>query len=564
MALVECDRLTIQCNRCKGKHKASDLFAPSQGKRYGANRKRFLELISNLKEVEADPPSVRDTDVYEAICCEVKGIATKLCFDCRDYCAKVNRKRNAKRAEERTNTPVVVVADVQSDDETKSLPWDGCPARPVVVLGDKATTGGRLNYGILQQVRDYRWKNVLPYEDKIGEIVSDCDRGFNKAFEDVPDMVELHGVSNAGDIHESVGRAWRAREGLLKGVEVLDAAGSKQTNGRDNGPSTTEYDWLERPVGATGESDDVRVEWKSAGGYYNTSSNYWVWAYQGVNVKKHENRYLSIAAPDGIRVFDGSGQSVSSAGVIAWYGKCGLTNARSALEYVLEQYEHLRVVTLRYDDPEYAELLKVRTPAHEAFEGTPLAKMSGAMRGFCVEDIVKHLAKDLFDGQSVERPVDPGVDHKGDPRNSSNATTDFVLGGDRLEVKTGTLHWNSRNGHWAVLFMGIKRRLHNLLLFVIHAPDGLHFLLHKGDLLPLYWSESTTPGHGVVQVCAPPGTLKGHAVKDNKRIKHQVAIDAHNKRSLELGTPAVALQCILKKFWLVGACPYLAHVPFPK
>ena len=225
----------------------------------------------------------------------------------------------------------------------------------------------------------------------------------------------------------------------------------------------------------------------------------------------------------------------------------------------LEQYEHLLVVTLKYDDIEYAELLKVRTPAHEAFEGTPLAKMSGCMRGLCVEDIVKYLAKDLF-GQSVKRPADPGVDHKGNARGAHNATTDFVLGEFGLEVKVGTLKWDSSNGCWMVEFKGIKRLLHSLLILVIHSPDGLHVLLHAGDF---GWSESTTPGQGKIQVRAPAGTLKGDGVKDNKTIKYQVAIDAHKKRSLELGTPAVALQCILKKFWLTGACPYLAHVPFP-
>jgi len=558
------DRLTIECThrRCKGERKAPDTFAPSEKR--GAKRVKFLKAILNLKEVEADPPSVRDTDAYEAICKTVKDLAPKFCLDCRDYKGKVNRKHKEKRAVERTNTPVVVVADVQSDDEAKNLPWYECTARPVFVLSEGATTGDTLNDGILQQIRDYRWKKILPYDDKTGEFALKRERGFNEAFEDVPDMVELHGVSNAGDIHESVGRAWRVREGPLEGFEVLDAAGSKQTNGANNGWNTTEYDWLERPVGATEGPDDVSVEWKSAGGCYATSLRLWVWVYSNVKVDNHKRRYLSIAAPDGIRVFDGSKLSVYSDGSIRWCGTVGVTNARSALEDVLEQYEHLRVVTLRYDDPEYAELLKVRTPAHEAFEGTPLAKMSGQMRGLCVEDIVEHLAKDLFDGQSVERPVDPGVDHKGDPRNAHNATTDFVLCGDRLEVKTGTLYWNSDRGCWRVQFVGIKRSLHHLLLFVIHAPDGLHFLLHKGDLLPLYWSESTTPGQGKVQVSAPVGTLKGHAVKEDKRIKYQVAIDAHNKRSLELGTPAVALQCILKKFWLEGACPYLLHVPFPK
>jgi len=563
-SLAECDRLTIQCIhwRCRGEHKASDLFAPSENR--GAKRTRFLKANSTLKEVEADPPSVRDTYAYEAICKTVKDLAAKWCLDCRDYQAKASRKHYAERVEERTNTPVVVVADVQSDDETKRLPWKECPERPVVVLGDRVTTGDNLNDGILQQVRDYRWKKSHSYDDEVGDFALGRENGFNEAFKDVPDVVELHGASNAGDIHESVGRAWRVREGRRLGFEVLDAAGSKRVDGKDNGWNTTEYDWLERPAGAIEGPDDVSVEWKSAGGCYATYDERWIWVYQNVKAKKHKNRYLSIAAPDGIRVFDGLEQSVSSDGVIRWCGPRDVTNARSALEYVLEKHEHLRVVTLRYGDPEYAELLKVRTPAHEAFEGTPLAKMSGCMRGLCVEDIVEHLAKDLFDGQSVERPVDPGVDHKGNPRHASNATTDFVLGGDRLEVKTGTLCWNSSDGHWAVQFEHIKRPLHNLLLFVIHAPDGLHFLLHKGDLLPLYWSESTTPGHGCVAVRAPPGTLKGHAVKDNKSLKYQVAIDAHNKRSLELGTPAVALQCILKKFWLKGACPYLAHVPFPK
>lgn len=35
----------------------------------------------------------------------------------------------------------------------------------------------------------------------------------------------------------------------------------------------------------------------------------------------------------------------------------------------------------------------------------------------------------------------------------------------------------------------------------------------------------------------------------------------YEKRSYELGTPAVATQNILKKFWLAD-CPYIAHIPF--
>ena len=45
---------------------------------------------------------------------------------------------------------------------------------------------------------------------------------------------------------------------------------------------------------------------------------------------------------------------------------------------------------------------------------------------------------------------------------------------------------------------GIKRDLHDRLILVIHAPDGLHILLHAGDF---GWSESdTSEGVGCVQV----------------------------------------------------------------
>lgn len=110
------------------------------------------------------------------------------------------------------------------------------------------------------------------------QLVLDAERGFNEAFEDVPDVVKLHGASNAGWLHEAVGRAWRVREGF----EVLDAAGSKCTNGAERGSNSTECDWRERPIGAAADAADVAfetVEWKSAGGYYNTRLKAWVWMY---------------------------------------------------------------------------------------------------------------------------------------------------------------------------------------------------------------------------------------------------------------------------------------------
>jgi len=369
-------------------------------------------------------------------------------------------------------------------------------------------------------------------------------------------MLALLGASNSGDLIEDAARSWRAKVGAEEGFRVQDAAGSKRKDGSKNGKNTTGCDWNEVSDGAGAV---VGVECKSAGPVYDASQKRWYWTFQNIKAAEHKKRYFAILTPDGIAVFDASDLEVGTNGVktdtcggeITWNGPCGVTNAREALEHLLEKSDHLRIATLAY--AAYAAILAVRTPAHYAFEGTPLAGISGSMRGLVGEAIVQNLATDLF-GQPVTRPANTGLDLKGNERSASSATVDFLLGKDGLEIKTGTLCWDTSQRRWKVEFVGIKRIHHDRLVLVFHAPDGLHVIEHVGDF---GWCETS----GVVQVYAPAGTLKGKTVKPDSRYKKPASIAAHKKRSYELGDPAVATQNILKKFWL-GGCPYITHIAF--
>ena len=189
-----------------------------------------------------------------------------------------------------------------------------------------------------------------------------------------------------------------------------------------------------------------------------------------------------------------------------------------------------------------------------AFEDTPLVGVrKNKMMGPYGEAIVEHFAKDLFFGKPITRPTDTGLGLKGNERNAQNTTVDFLLGDESLEIKTGTLYWNTSHACWTVKFRGTNRDLHDHLILVFHSPDGLHILEHVGDF---------GLSNGTVQVSSPSGTLAGEPVKPNKKMTNPASIAAHKKRSYELGDPAVATQNILKKFWL-GGCPYITHIAFP-
>lgn len=434
--------------------------------------------------------------------------------------------------------------------KTATLQLHPCKPIPKFKLGKDATTGTVINEDILKQIPRYTPYHLLAYSVVAG-LRATFERGLPQAFADSQEMVELLGASNAGDLIESVVRQWRQCED----VQVRDAVGSKRKNGTNNGQNSTENDWRE------GKNGEIRVECKSASLSYAAYWKRWKLMFANIKKGKYDKLYLAFATPNGIEVFDGTKQNVGTSGVktnkeggeIQWSGPNGVTSPRKALKRILKTYEHLCVATLAYSD--FKELLSVRTPGHYALKGTPLADINRQMRGHVVEGIVQHFAPTLFNGAVLTRLKDPGLDCNGDMRNSSQSTADFLLGGKRpIEIKTGTLTWHTTHGCWAVVFKDIKRELHDHLILVFHAPNGLHVIEHVGDFM---WCNTSK----VVQVYAPFGTLAGETVKPDKRLTNPKTIAANAKRSFENGTPAVAAEKILKKFWL-GGCPYIAHIAF--
>lgn len=410
-------------------------------------------------------------------------------------------------------------------------------AQPKITLGKWAKEGSRTKVSeeMLAQMPTPTPKVTIPFSD-VAHILPKFERGKKKDFRKFPIMLAFILASNAPWIAEAAMKRWCGIHCEVSAAEI-----TKRVNGTKRGKNSTKNDWNEKSKrGAV-----VRSENKFTRGYYNKHLKRHQWMFQHIKENAHDKRYLGIAGTEGIVVFDGSNLKVGSSGkktkslggVIEWNATRGVTNAHTALDQVISKKteQGLYVTTIRYADPFYADLFAMRTPADAAFQGTPLHELSGQMCGLVVEAILQHVAPSVF-GAPITRSKKIEKCRNGAKRGANSTSYDFDLLRFALEAKFSTMTWNKSQRRWEVQFQSIKFGKHKLLVLVLHAPDGLHIIAHKGG-------ENGVGVHG-----------NGKAEKTEGKVIKMLA-------PADMTDPEEAKEAILKKFWH-GGCTYIGLVAF--
>ena len=121
---------------------------------------------------------------------------------------------------------------------------------------------------------------------------------------------------------------------------------------------------------------------------------------------------------------------------------------------------------------------ETRTITHAAYVGVPLADLSAKVRGDVLENVVRRVLEQQV-GETATDAV-AGVTVAGRKRGRNSAPYDFDLIGERVEVKSAQLKWDTGSRCWQAAWQGIKPDEHDDLYLALYTPYGVYIHLHNG------------------------------------------------------------------------------------
>ena len=167
------------------------------------------------------------------------------------------------------------------------------------------------------------------------------------------------------------------------------------------------------------------------------------------------------------------------------------------------------------------------TTTHDAYNGVPLATQSSSARG----DILELVARRVMENKLGETACDPpsGVCVNGSKRGRNSETYDFMIAGQRVEVKSAQLSWDRQTRRWTAQWHAIKRVEYDDLLLILYTPVGLHIFLHDHTYGVSTHGKSQHACGGKVQVYGTRNEPSISAATDAIRAKmahmHYASID---------------------------------------
>lgn len=278
-------------------------------------------------------------------------------------------------------------------------------------------------------------------------------------------------------------------------VSALEPDLGKCIDGRSRTPHTAEYDLL---------FGGRRVELKSAQLCFHQSRTSWEITWRGIKFlhpgggkgSAFDDLYLTMLTPDGLQLFkhdlrtgmstDGY-RTVSTGHVIRLYGpRMGSWQAASdriarslCCKGSCEDVGYSRI-----NDSMVQEIISKDHDCGAAFyQETPMAFINGAARGNLIQHLVFEVDRHLHATSIFSLPL--GEETYLGPRrvrNSSNATTDWIRDGIRIETKHAKLCFNAGAQRWQCMFQAIKKDLFDELLLAIYSPMGVFIFLYSTSL----------------------------------------------------------------------------------
>ena len=327
----------------------------------------------------------------------------------------------------------------------------------------------------------------------------------------------LAGKSSAlrGTIAEAVVKRIYATE---RGFEIVDAEAGTCVNGTARGECRERYDFGIRGVDEDGSWATFRIEVKNSRMSYVPSMERWQLIFANVKRTEHDELCLVFEGLDGVRVYIWRGQNASTRGkhtkamgenikVSASRSQPDATSSHAQLvEEMAERNELIKFVA--YTDPAYADLWATTTRTATTYDAVPMGTLSGSARGTMVENVVRSVMVRL--GHTVEdAPTSSCVN--GAARGKNTTTCDFLMNGERIEVKSSLMAWNKKDRCFGLNFHHIKSELHDTLLLAWMTPKSLHVFKHDGMSGVSTNGKATEATGRLIQMYAPSGK-KGYAV----------------------------------------------------
>jgi hypothetical protein len=286
-----------------------------------------------------------------------------------------------------------------------------------------------------------------------------------------------------GAIVEEVVKRFYAQE---LGADVCDAEASTCVNGTARGKGSERYDFQARSTNGDGVITNRRVEVKNARMAYNQSLRRWMLLFEAVKVAEHDELVLSFEGFDGLRLYKWKGGNMSTAGkrTVASGNLIHVCASRSQPDPVAAHEQLVREMAERndlvkfvaYANPDYTDLWTMTTRTTSVYETVPMGPLSCKVRGVMIENVVRafmsrhHTITDAPGSSCVN----------GAARGKNSATCDFLIDGERTEVKSSLLVWNKHHKGFLLHFSKIKPELHDRLLLAWMTPDGIHIFEHDG------------------------------------------------------------------------------------
>ena len=273
-------------------------------------------------------------------------------------------------------------------------------------------------------------------------------------------------------------------------AEISDSELGTCCNGTRRGKHQTLCDFV---------LDNQRVEVKSTKMVWDSASRQWRVVFRRVKFRSgkqfanaFDDLYLVIVSPNGFHLIkrdlatgistNGSSTEVSGH-TIRITGSTSNTSWEEALRGIcwkLCTQGGCSLIAQRcFDEPGFlgnilTERASICSRHTAALDGLPMSNMSNTKPGNRIQAI----------GLAIDQMLNPhagfsflqeGEDCSGRKRSAANASTDWVRGTTRVELKSASLSFDQTNKCWICLFQAIKPGLLDELWLAIYSPVGIHF-----------------------------------------------------------------------------------------
>ena len=135
------------------------------------------------------------------------------------------------------------------------------------------------------------------------------------------------------------------------------------------------------------------------------------------------------------------------------------------------------------------------TKTDEVFKGVPLANFQHNTRGDVFEATVRSFLSEKLKQEVEDAPITLRVN--GASRGKNQTSCDFVINGERVEVKSCMMQWESQKNLWQLEFKRVNKEEYDVLYLAWMSKKGIHIMKHDGK---------AGIGEGrEIQFCAPSG-----------------------------------------------------------